>query len=62
MNATTGLFDDVMLEQERMLDEIVTGYRDLYGTWNVGSLEEDPEMSEYEELVELGCSLRGANY
>lgn len=38
-------------------DEIVVNFRDRYGDHRVGRIEEDPEMSEYEEWMDLGASL-----
>lgn len=54
---------DIALELEDLFDlaldadEIVTNFRDRYGDYRLGRMEEDPEMSEYEEILDLGTSL-----
>lgn len=39
-------------------EEIIANFRDRYGDYHEGRFEEDPEMTEYEETVELAASLR----
>jgi hypothetical protein len=57
------MYADVAIELEDLFelaldgDEIVTNFRDRYGDYRLGRMEEDPEMSEYEEIVDLGSSL-----
>lgn len=41
------------------IDEVVVNYRHQYGEYRLGRLEQDPDMSEYEDTVELGRSLAG---
>ncbi|MFO0949242.1 MAG: hypothetical protein U1D30_25575 [Planctomycetota bacterium] len=50
---TTYMMDEL---EELLLDaeEIVVNFRDRYGDYSVGHFEEDPEMSEYEEILDLG--------
>lgn len=38
-------------------DDVIEGYRDRYGAYRVGRLEEDPEQMDYEEMLELGWAL-----
>jgi len=38
-------------------DEVASGFRDHRGSTSAGRFEDDPEMLEYEDLVELGESL-----
>ena len=58
------MYDDVLAMDKEFeafgleADEIIEGFRDRYGAHRVGRLEEDPEMCDYEEVVELGRSLR----
>ena len=35
-------------------EKFAIGYRDSHGSHSLGRLEEDPEMMEYEELLDLG--------
>ena len=37
--------------------DFFVSFRDLNGTYRVGRLEDDPQMMEYEEIMELGYSL-----
>lgn len=46
-------WDELMLDGE----EIVTGFRDAYGSYAVGCLDDDPEMGEYEEMLDLARAL-----
>lgn len=54
---TTYLMDEL---EELLLDadEIVVNFRDRYGDYHVGRIEDDPEMSEYEEILDLGVILQ----
>jgi hypothetical protein len=45
--------DDLFIDQ----DEVTSGFRDHRGSYRPGAWEEDPEMLEYEEMLELGHSL-----
>ena len=45
--------DDLQIE----MDDFLMGFRDRYGSHGVGRSEDDPEMEQYEELMELGQSL-----
>ncbi len=51
-------FADLALETEFDCDEFRSNYRDAMGTYRVGSFELDPQMDEYEDLLDLGMSLR----
>lgn len=48
------LFDD-----DFDFEEFVGGFEAQYGTYRVGRWEEDPEMLEYEEILDLGKTLGG---
>lgn len=52
------LTDDLGLHE---LEDFALGFRERYGTYQVGIIEEDPEMQEYEELLDLGLSLRNVH-
>lgn len=53
-------FDDVYLpggNDELDPCEVVAGFHSRYGSHSFGRVESDPEMLEYEELIDLGLSL-----
>jgi hypothetical protein len=47
-------FDEFLLDAE----EVVSGFRDRYGTHRIGRIEDDPEMGEYESTIDLARALR----
>jgi hypothetical protein len=46
--------DDLFFDHEEVSD----GFRQERGSHSAGRWEDDPEMTEYEDLMELGLSLR----
>jgi hypothetical protein len=57
-------FDHSLWEELEMLEamdvdaDFPQGVRDELGAWQLGRLEEDPEMDAYEDMLALGQSLR----
>lgn len=51
-------FADAINDLDLETEDFLEGFRAEFGTYHAGRLEEDPEMIEYEDLVDLGLSLR----
>lgn len=55
--------DDILMdiEFERGFDfenEVISGYRERYGEYRLGCVDNDPQMDRFDEMVDLARSLR----
>ena len=58
MNADEILMDIEFERGFEMDDEYMMSYRERNGSYRLGHVEEDPQMDQFDEMMDLASSLR----